>query len=197
MARWDDGGFWDGTIRWDQPAEPPGPTIELHAQMRVLAPPKIAGHIATKGYVDDALAVLYSEVIAALRDEIAALRAEFAALKADITYPLTFVFGGTPVVNSMINVPLVHNLTVPANLAGSRYYNASNGLVASQFTLTRITAAGAQSTIGTIDVSTGGTATFSGAGSNALVAGDRLRMTAVTIGGSLANVGITIQVMRR
>lgn len=194
MARWDDGVFWDGVTRWDQPAEPAGPTIDVYAQLRVLAAPKIAGHVSTKGYVDDALAVLYSEVIAALRDEIGVLRAEFAQLKADTTYPLTFVFGGTPVVNSMIQVPLVHSLSIPANLAGSRYYNATNPLVASTFSLT-VQPAG--TTIGTISVNTSGTATFSGVGSSTLVAGNVLRMTAVTIGGNLQNVGITIQVMRR
>lgn len=110
-------------------------------------------------------------------------------------FAITFAFGGSPVVGSMINIPLVCNLVVPANLDGSRYYNATNPLAASTFTLSRIRA-GAQTTIGTVSINTSGGASFSGSGSNDLVPGDTLRMTATTIGGSLTNVGISILALR-
>lgn len=143
-----------------------------------------------------------------LRAELDALRIDFdqlrmaVALKTDIDEirtkasdePIAFAWGGSPVAASMINIPLAHNLSIPANLAGSRYYNGTNPLAVSTFTLTRQPA---NTTIGTVSISTAGVATFSGAGSSALVAGDTLRMTATTIGGSLANVGITIAATRR
>ena len=194
MRQWDSSTVWDDPrITWDQAAPPLWRVIELRTNIALHATPNHELHLIHKAYVDEALAAL----LGGISTEIAALRAEVTALNILKTYPLTFAFGGTPVVNSMINVPLIHDLSVPANLAGARYYNATNPLVASQFTLSRITAAGAISTIGTIDISTGGVATFSGAGSSVLVTGDRLRVTAVTIGGSLTNVAITIPVTRR
>ena len=191
MRLWDSSTLWDDPrIWWDQPAPPLGRVIELQTNIALYATPSNDRHLVHRAYVDEALAAL----LGGLSFEIAALRNKVTELE---TYPLTFAFGGTPVVGSMINVPLIHNLNIPPSLAGSRYYNSNNPLVASQFSLTRITAAGASSVIGTIDISTAGAATFSGAGSNVLVAGDRLRMTAVTIGGSLTNAAITVLVTRR
>lgn len=112
--------------------------------------------------------------------------------------PVTFVFGGVPAISSTINVPLTVNLAIAVNLSGSRYYNQVNPTAASTFTLTRITAAGGVTTIGTISKPAGtGAATFSGTGSSVLVAGDTLRMTATTVGQDLTDVSISIHATRR
>lgn len=139
----------------------------------------------------------------AMQTTVSGLSTTVSTLNAAVTglqqVPLTFAFAGTPVEGSMINVPLSLSLTIPAlNSTTVRYYNATHPLAASVFTLTRITSTGATSTLGTINKPGSSAApTFTGSGSSALVAGDTLRLTATTVGGSLANIGITFQATRR
>lgn len=125
-----------------------------------------------------------------------------ALTQAALVSPISFVFSGTPVEGSMINVPIVGReygvFEIRAlNQFNTRYYNATNPLTPSVFTLTRITAGGATNPVGVINKPAGtGLATYSGAGLPNVTHGDTLRMTATTVGGNLANVGISIAAIK-
>lgn len=112
--------------------------------------------------------------------------------------PITFVFGGVPAVNSMINVPLTRNLSITAaNLStNSRYYNNINpSSGTTTFQLRRMPAG---TLIGAFNVNTsGGISWTNTTGSTTLAAGDTLRMTAAAVGPDVTDVAITIHATRR
>jgi len=107
--------------------------------------------------------------------------------------PIVFVLPGQPEAGAMINVPMVTALSIPANLAGSQYYNATDPTAAYTFTLLVVGGA----ILGTVSKPAGaGAASFSGAGGN-VVPGQVLRLIAqAAVDTTLADVGITILATR-
>lgn len=120
--------------------------------------------------------------------------AKWVPIPVSAAVPIAFVFMGRPASDVMLNVPVILNATIAANLAGTVGYQNTIATAAATFTLNRIRA-GASTAFGTIVFGPTGI-TLAGAG-GAVAPGDVLQMMApVTQDATMADVGITIPVMR-
>jgi hypothetical protein len=126
------------------------------------------------------------------------------ALKADITYVnsrpvgVCFPFGGKPSASATVFAPMSFPITVPASLTGTVCYCniAPTGSVV--FTLNKVNSSGTQTGLGTITVTAGSrtTVTLSGTGGS-VATGEALQLIApATQDGTMADIGVTIQVTR-
>ena len=155
-------------------------TVDASVADAVLVPdPTLNGEAAFKGYIDGKTW-------------------DYAALPADVrAVPIPFALSGLPLVGQVIHIPLVIDLTIPANVAGTLGCAATPAAVDAAFVLAYIRA-GTPSTIGTITMAAGSIAvTFSTQAAVDLLVVDILRLTAPSPqDATLANASITLLATR-
>jgi len=155
-------------------------TVDVSGADSVLVPdPTVDGEAASKGYVDGKTW-------------------GYAALPADVqAVPIPFAFSGLPLAGQVIHIPLVIDLTIPANFAGALGYAATPATADAAFVLDYIRA-GTPTTIGTITMATGSSAaTLSTQAAVDLSSGDILRLTAPSPqDATLANASLTLLALR-
>jgi hypothetical protein len=119
----------------------------------------------------------------------------WASARATQTTPLAFVFPGPMALLRMIVVPVATPITIPANLAGSVYFNNAGSASTNVFELygSPNSVAPSWTLIGTVTTVSATTASFAGAGGS-VPAGGVLMMRYATspADATLAEVGITI-----
>ena len=109
----------------------------------------------------------------------------------------TFPFTGKPATSAAVYVPIAMPLIVPALLAGTVGYFNTASAGAAVFTLNKISG-GATTALGTITTTAGNKTAVALAGAGGTLAiGDAMQLVApATQDGSLADLGITVQVTR-
>ncbi|GEM_PF-1509574 len=155
-------------------------TVDASGADSLLVPdPTLDGEAASKGYVDSKTW-------------------DYAALPADVqAVPIPFAFSGLPLAGQVIHIPLVIDLTIPANFVGTLGYAAIPATADAAFVLAFIRE-GTPTTIGTITMASGSSAaTLSTQAAVDLLVGDILRLTAPSPqDATLANASITLLALR-
>ena len=106
--------------------------------------------------------------------------------------PISFPFGGSPGAGTIVNVPMGFDLTVPANLAGTRVYAGTKARTGAVFTVNRVSGT-VVTLLGTVTITPTSNTSCDLLGPGGPVpAGDVLQIVVGAQDPTLSDIGITI-----